>query len=78
MALPVFDVFLHLGVLKLPSDQPFESENGVSRINDCLTFCRETNEALSVFCEGDNRRSRPLTFGVFNDSSRLSLHDRDT
>jgi len=74
----VLHVTLYLGVGELSPYQTFEREDGVLRVHYSLTLRWKTNEALAVLCEGDNRRSCPCTFCVFNDFCGLALHDGNT
>lgn len=71
-------VTLYLGVGELSPYQTFEGEDSVLRVDYRLTLRWETNKALAVLRERDNRRSCPCTFCVFNDFCGLALHDGDT
>ena len=48
---PVGHVILNCGVGDLPSNQPFECEDGVTWVDNRLTFPGKPNQALPVFCE---------------------------
>ena len=71
-------ITLYLWVRKLSSYETLEGEDSVLRVDDGLTLCRESDEALAVLCERDNGRSCSCTLGVFNDLCGLALHDGDT
>jgi hypothetical protein len=78
MTLPVFHVFLYLLVFKLSANQTLEGENGVGRIDNSLTLCRQADQPFSVLGKGNDRRCCPRTLSVLDYSGCLALHDRDT
>lgn len=74
---PVLHVLLHLFIAELATNQTLESEDGVVRVDDCLSLSRETNEALAMLCERDDGGRCPCTFRVLDDAGSLALHDGD-
>lgn len=59
-------------------DLPLSGEEGVFRVDDGLSLGGLTDQSLTILGEGNNGRGGSATFGVFNDSRSLSLHDGDT
>jgi hypothetical protein len=70
------DIRLDFLVGELPSDQTLEAKNGVLWVHNALSLGRKTDEAFSVLCERDYRRSRTRTLGILDDSRHLALHNR--
>ena len=75
--LPVSHVILHFFIVELPTNQTLESEDGVLRVHNGLSFSRQTNKTLAVLGERDDRRRCPCTFRVLDDAGSLALHDGD-
>lgn len=73
--LPVLRVVLHLSIAELASNETLEGEDSVGRVDDSLTLRRETDEALAVLGERDDRRCCPGTLGVLDHPRSLALHD---
>ena len=71
-------VVLYLLVLELTTDQSLKRKNGILGVHDGLALGGETDEALSVFCDGDNRGGCPCTLGILDHTRRLTLYDGDT
>jgi hypothetical protein len=72
------DVLLHFLFLEAPADQPFDREDGVLRIGNCLSFRGSPNENLAVLEVGDDRRRRARAFRIFDDLGLAAFHDGDT
>ena len=77
VSLPMLNVFLHLLVLKLPSDESLEGEDSVGSIDNGLPLGRQANQTFPVLCESNNGRGRPRPFCIFDHLGRLAFHDRD-
>ena len=71
-------ITLYLRVGELSPYQTLEGKDGVLRIDYSLTLRGETDEALAVLCERDNRGSCSCPLCIFNDLCGLALHDSDT
>ncbi len=52
--------------------QPLDRKDGVFRIDDCLSFCRLTDDPFVVLGEGDHRRRGAAALGV-GDHDRLAV-----
>ena len=75
---PVSRVRLDLGVAELTTNETLEREDGVRRVDDGLPLGGETDEALTVLRERDDRRCCPRTLSIFDHLRRLALHNGDT
>ena len=74
---PVSRVRLDLGVAELTTNETLEREDGVRRVDDGLPLGGETDEALTVLRERDDRRCCPRTLSILNHLRRLALHNGD-
>jgi hypothetical protein len=67
-------IFLDLLVFELATDQTFEGEDGIGRVDHGLTLSGQSNETFTMFCKGDDGRCCPCTLGILNYSRSLALH----
>lgn len=67
-------ILLNLLVLELTTNQAFEGEDGVGRVDNSLSLGGKTDKTLAVLGEGHHRRCCPCTLGVLNDAGSLTLH----
>ncbi len=70
-------ILLNLSVVKLTTNETLERENGVGRVDDGLPLGWQTDEALPMLREGNDRRCCPRTLRVLDHLRRLALHDGD-
>ncbi len=69
-------VFLHFRLIKSPTDQALDREQGILRIGNRLPLGRLADGDFAVFHKGDHRGRGPVAFTVFNDAGLAALHDR--
>ena len=70
-------IVFYFFVFKIPTNQPLEGEDGVSRVDNSLTLSGQANKAFTVFCKSDNGGSSSCAFRILNHSGSLALHDGD-
>jgi len=70
-------VALDLSILELATDQTLGGEESVLGVDDGLTLGGNTDQALTLLGETDDRRSGSGTLAVLNNSGSGTLHDGD-
>lgn len=57
----LFDVALTFSIRVFTANKPLSGEKGIFRIDNGLTLSRYTDQALSIFCKGDDGGRCPCT-----------------
>ena len=72
-----FALLLDFGILKAPTDEALDGEEGVLRIGDGLALGGGAHEGLSVVGVCRHGRGGARAFGVFYDARRAAFHNAD-
>ena len=70
-------VLLGHRIVKAAADQALHRVNRVVRIGHRLTLGGLPDQALAIFCKGDDRRRRARAFCIFNNFGLAAFHHRN-